>query len=1139
LFSILGRKHMKTLSRINQLMSPTASQDADVAKFQGNYIVDVSEANRSEEPLVPQKSSGTARQQGRAVILTALSVEYEAIRERLENPQKDLHQHGTRYEIGVVRAADWSWSVALAEIGPGNQEAATQTERALEHFKPQVILFVGIAGGLDRLRVGLGDVVIGTKVYNYHSGRAGEEFEARPQSMPISHRLEQLAREVKREWLRPRELGRTSTLPRVHLGAVAAGEVLIDSSRASIREFLRTHYQDAIAVEMESAGFLTAVHLNDDIPALVIRGISDLADRKRRTDARGNQQVAARNAAAFAVDVLKLLDPASISPIHQSSAPARSSRRLAQLPPDIADFTGRQELLNQITRQLTGRRSHPTALVISAIAGMAGLGKTALAIHAGHHLTGSFPDGQIYVNLRGMDERPRSAYEVLGRLLRDLGVPGSRLPSHLDERSSLFRSLLGDKRLLVLLDNARDSAQIAPLLPGRSHSVVMITSRTPLSDLAAEHITLDVFTEAEALELLRKIGGRQRVDDDLESARAVVRFCGYLPLAIRIAGARLGSRSVSMATLLELLVDERKRLDAMELRSPRSKVTDHERSVRASFTLSYEALDDREQQAFRCLGVLDLRHFPAWVGAAVLDTDRYDGEQIVAQLVERQLIGIVTEKDEAGQMRYEFHDLVRVFARERFYLEARNHHEDRKQVVSRVIGGYLALAERANGRLELGGIAPSPPSTVARWDGVRGTSLWELTEQNPVAWFTAEQGSLIDAARQAADEQLWTYAWELVAALPLFFDLRANWDQWQSTHELALRAAERDGDKFGIAKTAHALAAVHRYKGHWDDAMALFERSLRLFQEIEEKHYWPEIVVSSIGRLYLEQGRWSDALDCYGRCLPVFQRVGNRRFEAYTLRCIGVALHQQGNLETAAAHFESSLRMFRDLGDKLWQGRTLLTLGDVSVELGQFDRALECYSASSQILDELGDRLRVGLAMQGVGRVHRHKQNWAKARISLNKALRVFRDFNDPSRVAPTLLELGFVNLRSNRLSQAEEQFKDAKQLYQTAGHKSGEAKAVLGVGEVLRHQGRLDEAVSQLQHSVELLHRLGEARWEARARGRLGLAYGALGNGAASRREIDHAITIYANPSDMEVQELLEEAKQLPQLPVGGDKDL
>jgi DNA-binding SARP family transcriptional activator len=332
-------------------------------------------------------------------------------------------------------------------------------------------------------------------------------------------------------------------------------------------------------------------------------------------------------------------------------APRSHSIAPAQLPADITDFTGRKPQLTH----LSAATDRP-ATVLVAITGKAGVGKTTLAVHAAHRLRAQYPDGQLFVDLRGTQATPLPAADVLARFLRSLGVDGAAIPDDAEECAALYRSLLAGRRLLILLDDAACEAQLRSLLPGSPGCAVLVTSRARLAGLGgAQLVELDVFEPDQAVELLARVAGPQRVAAEPAAAREIVRLCGFLPLAVRVAGARLGARPHWPLSRLEAdLSDDRARLDNLRL---------GDLQVRASFALSYENLDVMARRAFRLLGLLEIRDFTPWVTAALLDVPQASAEELMDTLVDQHLLE-VSGRDATGRLRYRFHDLLRAYARE-------------------------------------------------------------------------------------------------------------------------------------------------------------------------------------------------------------------------------------------------------------------------------------------------------------------------------------------------------------------------------------------------------------------------------------------------------------------------------------------
>jgi transcriptional regulator with XRE-family HTH domain len=501
------------------------------------------------------------------------------------------------------------------------------------------------------------------------------------------------------------------------------------------------------------------------------------------------------------------------------------------LPPSVSDFTGREEEVADVLGLLaTDGLEVAKAVVISAVAGKPGIGKTTLAIHVAHRLRSEYPDGQLYVNLQGAQPQHLEPGEVLVRFLRALGMDGSSIPADLEERAERYRTLLADRQVLVVLDNAAGEAQVRPLLPGSPTCRVLVTSRVRLTGLeGARLVDLDVLPPQAAVELLARVAGPARITADPDAAAAIVGYCGRLPLAIRIAGARLAARPAwSLARLGERLADERRRLDELAA---------GDLEVRASIALSYRALSEQQQRVFRRLGLLEAPDFPAWVAAALLDLHPSRGDELIDGLVDAQLLEVAGE-DAAGQLRYRFHDLLRVYARER--AAAEDPGQDQDAALARAFGGWLALAETADRRLPsptvgvAHGTAPRWPSTAPHGDGGAAS----VAPADPLAWFEAERVALVTAVAQAANRGMEELAWDLAGLLLGFLSVRNHLDDWRWTHDVALAAAERGGDRRG---QAYMLRGLGQFSVECDDlqgASARLEQALALFDTLDDRYGW-------------------------------------------------------------------------------------------------------------------------------------------------------------------------------------------------------------------------------------------------------------------------------------------------------------
>jgi tetratricopeptide (TPR) repeat protein len=733
-----------------------------------------------------------------------------------------------------------------------------------------------------------------------------------------------------------------------------------------------------------------------------------------------------------------------------------------QLPPDISDFTGRDEILTDVLDLLSNPLAgQDTALVISVISGKAGVGKSALAIHIAHKLRTHFPDGQLYVNLRGVEDERRHPADVLNEFLRALGVEGAAVPEHLDDRAARYRSRLNGLRVLVVLDNAADAAQVRPLLPGVASCTVIITSRRRLAGVeGAHHVKLDILEPDQAVELLGKIAGQSRVLAEREEAEKVVNLCGYLPLAVRIAGAKLAAREQwRLSRLVELLQDESRRLSLLDT---------GDLEVRASFTLSYKGLEKSEQRAFRLLGLLNLSDFAPWVVAALLDTDLSDTEALIGSLVDAQLLEM-SARDTVGYNRYQLHDLLRIFARET--VQEDEVRSKRQAAVERMLGAYLALAEQADDALEPGWSRDIGQGPAKRWRAT-GPEVGDLVRNEPLTWFTAERNNLVAAVELACEYELGELAWELTSALAAFFDVHSHWDDWQYTHELALRAVRRVGNRLGEAFTLRNLGRVYRYQNRWRAAIACYDECLPIFRELGDRR-GEAATLLNLGDVYRYQGRWKEATSCFDECLPIFRELGDRRGEAISWRSRGNVYRGPGRYSDAIECYERCLPIFRKIGDRRWEAATYLSLGDVYSDQGRWKEAVDCYLRCRPVFEEVGDRHWQALTLRSQGEVHLRRGNLDEALELLGSSLRIFRELGDRHWEAVTKRNLGDVCRERQRFEESLEWFEAALSVFREIGDRLSEGKTLTGLGKTRALRGDETAAAAAWREALTIFQEL------------------------------------------------------------------
>jgi DNA-binding SARP family transcriptional activator/tetratricopeptide (TPR) repeat protein len=663
------------------------------------------------------------------------------------------------------------------------------------------------------------------------------------------------------------------------------------------------------------------------------------------------------------------------APVRQPE-PATAPR---QLPADISHFTGRDRHMTELHASVERSRSGG-APAVAAVDGTAGVGKTALAVHFGHQVADRFPDGQLYVDLRGHGTAPPvTAVEALGHLLRGLGRPPEQIPADAQELAATYRSHVADRRILIMLDNARTAEQVRPLLPGAPGCLVVVTSRTILSTLDnADHIHLDVLSEDEALSLLARLVGRDRVDADPDAALAVVRMCARLPLAIRLAGARLAARPRwSVATLAERLSDEERRLEELAV---------GDRAVRTGFEVSHRALlasadpVDREAAgAFRLLGALDWVDMSVPVASALLDANPHRAQSALERLVDDQLL------ESAAPGRYHTHDLLRLYARE---LAQRDPDRDRAEALTRVLRCYVDAAERAN-------VLVNPMSRHRpRESRHRLHARFSLsTPADAAAWAATEHDNLIAVLHRAFDapDDAPTLAVRLSAALNRPFDLLGRWQGFVVVRAHAADTAHRLEDWTSAAFAWQDVAWTHVRLGHADEAIATTKRALDVWREVGDRRS-EQACLNVLGYAFRQLGRHSEAIECLERAHSICQDVGHRYGEAATLNHLGLVHKHLRRFDDAVTCHTRALALNQDLDDRSGQAIALANLGWTHHRAGTSEEAVECFRRSLTLTREAGDRYQEAESLWGLGDAHRALGNNDEARAYWNGSITILAD---------------------------------------------------------------------------------------------------------------------------------------------------
>jgi transcriptional regulator with XRE-family HTH domain/tetratricopeptide (TPR) repeat protein len=671
-----------------------------------------------------------------------------------------------------------------------------------------------------------------------------------------------------------------------------------------------------------------------------------------------------------------------------------------QLPADLADFTGRREQVSRLVAMTSGdngagadghdqgradrddQRSRAGAVVIWAVAGAGGIGKTALAVHAAHQLAPRFPDGQLFLNLRGSSTRPVTTADALARFLRDLGADPAALPADEAERAARFRSLLAGRRLLIMLDDARDAAQVRSLLPGSAGCAVVVTSRSSLKDLeSARLLDLDVLTSADAAALFAGIVGQARTAAEPAAASAVLVACGGLPLAIRIAAARLAARpGWSIAALAARLADARKRLDELQA---------GDLAVRASFLVSYANLraadgnpSHRPDQTFRLLGLAEGPDMGLPAAAALLGVPAPRAERSLELLVDAHLL------QSAAPGRYRFHDLLRVYAAEQ--ARAEEAPAARAGAVHRMLGWYLHTATAA-ARL----ISPQRTHVTLAEAEPSAEPMAFSSYASALAWLDAEHANLVAAVSQAASHDEHEIAWKLAVSLWDLFHLRGHVGDWIATHETGLASARQLRDRNAEQWLMGHLAGGYLQADQPLAAIDWLYQVLPLHRELGQLRE-QAITQLNLGLALRDLGRLDEAARPLQESLDFFRAAGDRYGEGLALTTTGTLSQLRGRLSDAIGQYQLALSALREADSVVHVGEVLFALCQARLKLGQLDAAVDEATAAAELNRQTGHRQNEAGAMAVLGRALRDRGHPEQARRHWLGAMAIFTELGDP-----------------------------------------------------------------------------------------------------------------------------------------------
>lgn len=720
------------------------------------------------------------------------------------------------------------------------------------------------------------------------------------------------------------------------------------------------------------------------------------------------------------------------------------------LPAGVVAFTGRTSELALLDATLQPSVD-PSAVPIAVVCGTAGVGKTALAVQWAHRVTSRFPDGQLYVNLRGYDpDRPMLPGEALETILRELGVDGAAVPREQPQRASLYRTLLAGQRVLVVLDNANSVEQVRDLLPGTSSCAVIITSRDTLSGLVARHgarrVSLDLLRDDDAYALLCALA-QDRVVAEPDAARELAVRCARLPLALRIAAELATAREgTTLSELVAELGAETRRLELFDTGD------DEHTALSTVFSWSHRQLADDTARAFRLLGCNPGPDCSLPAAAALFGVAAPDARRLLERLARVHLVELRTG-------RCGMHDLLRAYAAD---LAAAAPAGEREEAVRRLFEYYVQAAESADDR----------------------------------RWLDAERVNLLAIAAQPGQPALTV---RLASALADYLDGRAYYADALTLDQLALDAARAAGDRVGEGTALNLLGAASRRVLRYREAEEFHSQALQLHRAVGHRP-GEGLALLGLGVLYSRSGRYADAGRLLDEAMAIFAEFGDRVSEGHALYVQGTIALKSGHYDDSLVYLQRALQVNRAIGERTGEGRSLNNLGEVYRRLGRLDEAGEMYEQALAVAREVGNRAGEAVALTNLGAVAAEQGRHDDALELHWQALAICQQVGYRMGEADALLGIGYAYSRLGRHDEALTHLRQAADIGRDGGGADVQTGALNALGDVLRAMGRGDDAAVEYGAALELAMRTGDPYERQRAQdGLAGCASAArAGSGSA-----------------------------------------
>jgi tetratricopeptide (TPR) repeat protein len=725
----------------------------------------------------------------------------------------------------------------------------------------------------------------------------------------------------------------------------------------------------------------------------------------------------------------------------------------------VRGWINRDNELARLDEILANEGDDPHALAVSVITGTAGVGKTSLALRWAHRVRARFSDGQLYVNLRGYDPGPPLTPEyALDHFLRALNVEVAAIPADLHAKASMYRSLVADKRVLVVLDNAATVGQVRPLLPGSASCLVLVTSRSSLPGLAvrdgAQRMTVNILADDDAINLIRVVTAGYRGQDDPAELAELARLCARLPLALRIAAERAAGRPrMPLSELIQDLRDESALWDAL------STENDEEAdAVRTVFAWSYRALAPEAARLFRMLGMHPGHQFCIAAAAALAGRTTGQVRHLLDALIGANLL------EQTGSDCYEFHDLLRAYAVDQAHREESE--EDQNAALRRALDWYLHSAAAARAMIRPGGFAfplelEQPDERVAPQTFV--------DHADAVRWYETERANLIAATQSAVGAGFDRIAWQIPAVLSRVYTSRDPVDSWFAAEETALTAARRLGDRYGEAVVLDGLGMRLRSANRLPEAVGHHRAALAIFQEIGDQ-FGEARSLNGLGNIYVVEHRLTEAFAEFERMLARSRTIDHRSLIAVSLTNLGIVCLRLGRLDEAERFLQEAVPIHRELGEQLEEATALRMLGAVYLDSGRLTEARDSLQLSLTIARDRDSQLHEGLALLELGHLEMAEDRYADALVSSQRAAAILRQLGHRGYEARALGTTGEAYLLLERLDDATAFHRQAVAIHRQVDDRWWLAVSLNNLATALNQGDRQDEARDAWGEALGLL---------------------------------------------------------------------